>query len=300
MAYNVQTLPAYVQENHDLLIKNFALVGGGTRSRISIQTGVKGSAYINLLSLVPTLQSGIGCGFNPLGDATLSQRTIETALIKVNLEFCETDLVGKYAEYLVAVNAVDNPFPFEEYITTALTNELNKKIEKLIWQGDKVAHSSDSDLKWINGFNRIIQDEGGEAQGSTDTTYDAIIAVYNSLPEEVLERGAEIYVSPAMFREFMQVMVQKNYFHYNPGNQEFGEFLLPGTDAKVVRTQGLAGSTMIIGTFAKNLVYGCDMQNDEEKLRLWFSEDNGTWRVEAKWNSGVQIAYPELTAWVEY
>ena len=128
MGYNVSTLPAYVQDNHDLLVKNFALVGGGTRSRISIQTGIKQNANINLLNLTPTLQSGAGCNFTAAGDAVLSNRLLETAQIKVNMEFCEKTLLGKYAEYLVKVNAVDNPFPFEEYITTALTDELNKKI----------------------------------------------------------------------------------------------------------------------------------------------------------------------------
>lgn len=92
----------------------------------------------------------------------------------------------------------------------------------------------------------------------------------------------------------MQEMVTKNYFHYNPGNQEFGEFLLPGTDAKVVRTQGLAGTHVVIGTFAKNLVYGTDMQNDEEKFDIWFSQDNRTWRVAVEWNSGVQVAFPDM------
>lgn len=298
MAYNVSSLPAYVQDNHDLLVKNFALIGNGTRSRISIQTGVKTSAHINLLELTPTLQSGEGCGFDAAGNATLSQRLIETAQIKVNLEFCEKTLLGKYAEYLVKVNAVDNPFPFEQYITSALTDELNKKIEKLIWQGN-TSLTSDTDLKWINGFISIFGTEGTEAQSTESdhkwaTAYDAIVAVYNALPEEVLERGAEIYVSPALFRAFMQEMVTKNYFHYNPGNQEYGEFLLPGTDAKVVRTQGLAGSYVVCGTFAKNLIYGCDMENDEEKFDIWFSQDNRTWRVAVEWNSGVQVAFPNM------
>ena len=222
MAYNVSSLPAYVQDNHDLLVKNFALVGGGTRSRISIQTGIKQNAHINLLNLTPTLQSGAGCNFTAAGDAVLSNRLLKTAQIKVNMEFCEKTLLGKYAEYLVKVNAVDNPFPFEEYITTALTDELNKKIEKLIWQGDKTTHSSDANLKWIDGFIHILGEEGTQASGTFTTAYDAILGVYNALPEEVLERGAEIYVSPAVFREFMQAMVAKNYFNYNPGNQEFG------------------------------------------------------------------------------
>ena len=297
MAYNVSSLPAYVQDNHDLLVKNFALVGAGTRSRISIQTGVKQSAHINLLNLTPTLQSGAGCNFTAAGDALISQRLIETAQIKVNLEFCEKTLLGKYAEYLVKVNAVDNPFPFEEYITNALTDELNKKIEKLIWQGDKTTYSSDSDLKWIDGFIHILSAEGTQASGTFTTAYDAILGVYNALPEEVLEQGAEIYVSPAAFREFMQTMVSKNYFNYNPGNQEFGEFLLPGSDAKIVRTQGLSGTKVVVGTFAQNLVYGCDMENDEEKFDIWFSQDNRTWRVAVEWNSGVQIAFPGLAVY---
>lgn len=299
MAYSLSTLPAYVQENHDLLVKNFALVGNGTRSRIGIQTGIKKDAYLNLFNLTPVLQSGAGCGFNASGNAVLSQRTIETALIKVDLEFCEEDLIGKYAEYLVKVNAVENPFPFEQYITDALTDELNKKIEKLIWQGDKTTYSTDTDLKWIDGFVHIFGAEGTEVQSAEsdhkwETAYDAIVAVYNALPEEVLEQGAEIYVSPSAFRSFMQKMVQMNYFHYNPGNEEYGEFLLPGTDAKVVRTQGLAGTHLVMGTFAKNLVYGTDGESDSEKFDIWFSNDARTWRVQVKWNSGVQVAFPEM------
>lgn len=300
MAYDVSLLPAYVQENHDLLIKNFALVGNGLRSRIGIQTGVKKDAYINLLNLSPTLQNGKGCGFNAAGNAVLSQRLIETAMIKVNLEFCEDDLVQKYAEYLVKVNAVDNPFPFEEYITTALTNELNKKIEKLIVQGDKTLHAADTDLKWINGLVHLFGAEGTQVQGTFTNAYAAILAVYNALPEEALERDAEIYVSPAAFRSFMQTMVQNNYFHYNPGNQEYGEFLLPGTDAKVVKVQGLAGVDAVLATYPENIVYGTDLADDNEKFRIWFSEDDGTWKVEVKWNSGIQVAFPDMCVWAAY
>lgn len=300
MAYDVSTLPAYVQENHDLLVKNFALVGGGLRSRIGIQTGIKKDAYINLLNLTPSLQAGKGCGFNPDGDAEITQRTIETAILKVNMEFCEDDLLNKYAEYLVKVNAVDNPFPFEEYIATAISDEIVKKIEKLIVQGDKTLHASDSDLKWINGLVHIFGAEGTQATGTFTNAYDAILGVYNQLPEEVLEKGAEIYVSPAAFRSFMQEMVSKNYFHYNPGNQECGEFLLPGTDAKVVKVQGLAGVDAVLATYPSNIIYGTDMENDNEKFRIWWSDDDGTWKVEVKWNTGIQVAFPEMCVYASY
>ena len=110
----VTSLPAYVQENRDLLIKNFALVGGETRKRISVQTGIKKDEHINYLNLTPTFQSGVGCGFTAQGEATLTQRLIETARFKVNMEFCPDTLIGKYAEYQVSINASENEsLPFE-------------------------------------------------------------------------------------------------------------------------------------------------------------------------------------------
>ena len=58
----VSSLPAYVENNKDLLLKNFGLVGTDTRKRIGIQTGVKKSAYLNYLDINPTLQSGAAMG----------------------------------------------------------------------------------------------------------------------------------------------------------------------------------------------------------------------------------------------
>ena len=132
----VTSLPAYVQDNKDLIIKNFALVGTASRQRFGIQTGIKTSAYLNYLELNPTLQDGKGCGFTASGSATLTQRTITTAVIKVNMDVCPDSLLGKYAEYLVRIGANSNELPFEQYIIDGVTTEINKKIEKLIWQGD--------------------------------------------------------------------------------------------------------------------------------------------------------------------
>ena len=110
----VTSLPAYVQDNKDLIIKNFALVGTASRQRFGIQTGIKTSAYLNYLELNPTLQDGKGCGFTASGSATLTQRTITTAVIKVNMDVCPDSLLGKYAEYLVRIGANSNEHPFEQ------------------------------------------------------------------------------------------------------------------------------------------------------------------------------------------
>ena len=284
----VTSLPAYVQDNKDLLIKNFALVGGETRKRISVQTGIKKDEHINYLNLTPTFQSGVGCGFTAQGEASLTQRLIETARFKVNMEFCPDTLIGKYAEYQVSINASENEsLPFEAYIMEALTNEIVKKIETTIWGGVK-----GSDL--IDGFLTLAKADSDVVDVVIEGTsaYADILKVYNAMSEYTLEQGGEIYVSPAKFRAFMQEMVEKNYFHYNPGNAEPGEFLLPGSNVKVVRTPGLAGKTEIVGTFAKNMYYGCDLENAAEDIKVWYSDDDDLIKVAAKWNMGVQFAFP--------
>lgn len=279
-----------------MLLKNFALVGGSTRSRISVQTGIKSSARINFMEIAPVLQDGTGCGFNAQGAVSLSQRDIETAVIKVNLDICPETLRGKYAEYLIQTNATAETLPFEQFIMEGITNVLTKKNEMLMWQGDKA--SGNTDLKWINGFIKIAGAEADvkDVTIDADKIYDAILAVYMELPDEVIERGAEIYVSPANFRKFMQELVAKNFFHYAGATEAAPEeFYFPGTNAKVVLTPGLTGvNDKILGTFAKNLFYGCDMEGDAEDIKVWFSDDDDLYKLKVKWNMGVQIAFPDM------
>lgn len=292
----VSSLPTYVQDNKDLIIKNFALVGTASRQRFGLQTGIKTSAYLNYLELNPTLQDGKGCGFSASGTATLTQRTITTAIIKVNMDICPDSLLGKYAEYLVRIGAKSDELPFEQYIIDGITAELNKKIEKLIWQGD-TTKTTDTDLKWLNGIlKQLASDSDKVAVNIAHGTaiYNAIKAVYLAIPEETLERGAEIYISPANYRDFLQAMVEKNYFHYSgPQDAAPEEFVFPGTDVKVVKTPGLAGvNNLIVASFPENFVYGCDAEGDLEEVKIWFSDDDDLFKLKVKWNSGIAYRFP--------
>lgn len=301
MAYTnfvVSGLTAYIEQSKDVLIKNVVL-GRGTRERISIQTGVKYKEHLHIFDVDPAFADGSDCGFSGAGTATLSERLIEAPALKVQMEICPQNLLGKYAEYLVRLNATEHDLPFEQYLMDGIVDGINRKIETMIWLGDKTNASSDPVKKWIDGFITIAGSATGVVPvsiASGSTAYEGVLAVYNALTENALERGAEIYVSPAIFRAFMQDMVAKNFFHYNPGNENLEYFLLPGTDVKVVKTLGLAGSLKILGTYPANLYYGCDMQNDNEDVDMWWSQDNRTFRLEVLWNSGVQIAFPDQVA----
>lgn len=287
----VSSLPAYVKTNEDLIVKSFALVGTETRRRIGLQTGIKKNAYLNYLDLTPSFQDGAGCGFNPLDSITLSQREISTATIKVNGEICPETLLGKYAEYLVRVSATENDLPFEQYIIDTLVAQINKGIESMIW----TASISGGDL--INGF---LAQMGADPDVLTESitagtsAYEGINQVYMAIPEEALERGAAIFVSPAIFRAFVSDLVALNYYHYaGPMAEAPNEFVFPGSDVRVIKTPGLSGSLKIVGTFPENLVYGTDGENDSESVDLWWSQDNRDFRYEVKWNSGVAYHFPD-------
>lgn len=293
----VTSLPEYVQNYREVLVNKFGLLGNGTRQRISIQTGVKGKAALNYLAMDVVLQDGSECSFTPEGTAELTQRDIETAIIKVDMEFCPRNLRGKYAEYLIRINAVEegNKLPFEEYIMDYIIDSINDRIEMMMWQGD-TTKTTDNTLKWIDGFLKLADNAEGVidvAIASGKTAYEAILEVYMALPEGILDMNPEIYVAPAIFRKFVQEMVAKNWYQITVGAPQ-DEFILPGTDVKVVKTKGLAGTQNIVGTFPKNLFYGTDMEGDEEAIDLWYSKDDRVFKLEALWNSGVQIAYPDM------
>lgn len=292
----VSGLTAYIEQNRDLLLKNFALVGTDTRRRIGVQTGVKYKEHLHYLELAPVLQSGSECGFSASGTATLSERLIQTADIKVNMDICPKHLIGKYAEYLVRINATENDLPFEQYIVDGVIREINKKIEKLIWQGDHT-QSSDADIKWIDGFIYQFDNDASVVDVSIahgSTIWAAVYATYAGMSEEALERGGVIFVSPANYRAFCLALMEKNLFHFSAPQEAYpDEIFIPGTDCKLIKTPGLAGvEDKLVGTFADNLVYGCDMENDNEDIKLWFSDDDDLWKLKVNWNSGVSYHFP--------
>ena len=106
--------------------------------------------------------------------------------------------------------------------------------------------------------------------------------------------GAVIFAAPSIYRSFIQDLISLNYSAYaGPNGTNPDEFLFPGTNVRVVRTPGLAGSLKLVGTFGDNLVYGCDMENDHEDIDLWWSQDDRVFKYQVKWNSGVAYQFPD-------
>lgn len=276
-------LSAYVEEQRLPLIKR-AILGANSLNFINRQSGVKGVAALNLISTDPVVADASDCGFDAAGTSELSQRMLETKPLKVNMEFCEKTLKNTWAEYNLRWIAEDKAIPFEEYITSEIADKVAAKVESYLWMGD-------SGLS-LSGLTQIAAADGGiEVEVATGTSaYDIIKDVYMAIPEQLLDK-AVIFVPVTLFREFMQNLVEKNYFHYDPQNQNFDSFLFPGTNVRVQKVNGL--EDYVIAADPMNLFFGFDIADAPETFDIWYSKDDRVERLAVEWNQGAQIAYPD-------
>lgn len=292
MANPVMTsLTSYVEQRRLPLIKE-AVLKAKSASLFNLQTDIKTSAALNLLSTAIQFGDGLTCGWDEAGTQTLSQRILTTGNIKINMAYCDKEMLKYWTQYQVRVAAGQKTLPFEEDFVNAVVENVKAAIETAIWQGDTTSQTNN--LKYFDGLLKILKDAAGTVDVTITGTsaYDDIMAVYNAIPEKVLD-GASILVGSDTFRKFIQELVAKNYYHYSGENLN-GEIMLPGSQVKVIAVNGLNGTDKIVaGQLDKNFFYGCDMMNDEEKFELWYSQDFREFRLAIEFNAGVQVAFPD-------
>lgn len=301
MAYNASGLTNYVEVKKDVLIKDIVLGGvkGDTIENLRKQLGVKTSERLNYLDVAPSIQNGRGCGFSAQGATNFSERLIETAAMKVNDEWCPDDLLGKFAEYLVKYGAnanAEDGMPFEKEVLDEVVAGINEQMEKLVWQGATSAYSG-TDL--INGFLTIAENADSASTiavsvPSGATKIAAIKQTILAIPEDIIDE-AVVFVSPAFYRGLVFELVEQNLYHFDPtAGVEDKDIVFPGTSIRIHKTIGLKGASKIYASAYENMVYGTDLMNDKEEIRVWFSDDEDKYRIKAKWNAGVNTLYPDM------
>ena len=298
MGYTVSALTNYVKTNEDALIKSVVLGGvkGDTIDNLSLQTGIKTKERLNYLNVEPSFQDGSSCGFSASGSTEFTERELETKQYKVQDQYCDRVLLGKFAEYQVKIYAQKeaSDLPFEAVLMDEIIGGINAGMEKEVWLGTGTGSSL------IKGFVTLAASADSASTvavsiESGTSVYNAIKKVVMAIPERIIDE-AVVFVSPAIYRAFVQEMVEKNYFHYkNDGNVENMDITFPGTDIKVHKTIGLTGDKKhIYASSYKNMVYGCDLQGDEEKVKVWYDDNSELFKYNIRWNAGVMTYFPDM------
>ena len=283
------------QESTELIAKS---VFSAMSTRLfKVQTGVKAPTAINLLDTQVTFGDGKECGLDPMSAQTVTQRIITPGFIKVFLKYCHKDFYNTFASHLTNVAAGRETLPFEQYFIEDVIRNIGKELEVAIWQGDTADTNTNPNTNKFDGLLKLINAEvtlGNITNiyaSSQDTMLKKVWAVYNAIPEEKLFDEV-IYLNNANFRTLVKELVDANMYHYERTIDETLDIILPGTMTHIKAVSGLTGQNVIVAMDPKHVVYGCDMENDMETFKFWFSDDDDAFKLLVEFAAGVQIALP--------
>lgn len=297
MAINTSALTQYTEEHRLPLLRN-AVIGSKTAKLFNLQTGVKGATALNLLNTSIHFGDGKSCGWNESGTTSLSQRVITPGYPKVNMSLCDKQLLKYWTNYEVRVAAGQKTLPFEEDFMNGIVEGVSAALEKAIWQGD--TGSGDLNLNKFDGIVKIASD----AQVASTISYNpssistTLNAMYAALPSAAFQKGEVVaYISDKDYRKYIQELIANgNLVITNTLNDVAmpESVLIPGTNVRVYGVAGLDGVNKAYMSYKDNFVFGTDLEGDEEKFELWYSQDNREFRVAIEFVAGVQIAFPDM------
>jgi hypothetical protein len=291
----VSGLPDYVEEKAMPLLRK-GLLGGDSLKSMHIQTGIKGTAALNYLDVTAPFQDGSECGFNPSGADEFTQRDIKTGQVKIEKEWCFKKLIGKWTEYQfrIGANSEAENIPFEQDFMDGVMEAVADQVENKVW------NASLNDGDQFDGLLTILASESASTVNVTlesgVSAYDAVKEVILAIPEIVIKKGdARVFVSPELYRQLGLELMEKNLFHYNYENGVATDdiVLFPGTNIKVQKVNGLAGTEKIVAGRWDNLYAGMDLENGMEQVRLWFDDRAETFCLRIYFNLGTQVAFPD-------
>lgn len=198
--YNINGLSYNAKENPEWFTRAMfggRLIQGGY---IRVLTGVKGDELLSQIDLENKILQidGKDCAWTPNQIIKLSEKKASVKTYKINLEQCIDELENKRTLYQLSPGAKNESLPPElEAATLALIAiGLSNEIEEMVVGGDE-----SKDPNQFNGMVKTLLSSAVSIQlaGAVLTkanVLDKVEAVYNAIPEEVLqsEDAGTLYV----------------------------------------------------------------------------------------------------------
>ena len=313
MAFSLGSLADYTRQNADNLIiashfdaktQQLILAEGNVMSK------VKSSDALPLIATDAFFQSDSSCGFTASGTTTISQRVLTVGKIKVQQQFCEKDLEAKFTQEALKAGSSNTGVPFEDKITGEISQAIAEQLENAIWQGDTV--SANANLNKFDGLLKILNAASGtvvQANASgflgqaavtgsiTTTNVKAVVdAMWVALPAKLQGKDdVRIFVGYDTYNTFLRSYRDQNLFNFAPTSGENapnGEVIIPGTNYRLTAVHGLDGTNRLVSARMSNIFMGTDVQGEEDKFEMWYSQDDRVQKLHVSFKMGVQVAYP--------
>jgi hypothetical protein len=311
MAFVVSSLANYTEENAALLVAS-SVLGAKTASLIksqgNVMLGVKSAETINIMDTDAIFQDGGSCGFTASGSTSFTQRTVTIGKIKVNEALCPKDLEAKYLQKALTAGSSYDSIAFSAEYSQRKADKIAAQLETAIWQGD--TGSANVNLNKFDGLAKLVAAASASvihanttsfygtplaaSAGITVSNVVAVLdAVYKAIPAEIVGKDdVAIMVGQDVFRTYTIALKNANLFAYTFDGSADSEFVLPGTQIKVVATPGLNGTSKIYATRVSNLFLGTDLLNEEERFELFYAKEADQVRFVSEFKMGVNFAFP--------
>ena len=307
-------LQAYIEEQNFPLIAK-ALTSSPTMALAQKQVGVKGKSAINLADIDINFQDGSGCAWNEDGDITLTQRFIDPAKLKLQMEFCPKELEAVYLRTQLPSGAHYETIPFEEFFANYLVEKIAAELEKMIWKSN--ATTGTGNYQFFDGFREAILggsyiDANTVAFGSgvalttaltANNMVEAVQRVYEAAADAVIENDdAVVFVGADKFRA-LAIAIQNGLgtSWVTAGGQlqgyqtEMGSLsmVFPGTNLKIQATSGLSAVNDVYLARTSNMYVGMDLEEDASRIESWYSQDDRKFKIAVELTVGAQVAFPD-------
>jgi hypothetical protein len=301
MSFTVSSLAAYTNEQStDLLVK--ALFSNKTAATMyaanQVQVGVKSAASLNILASTVYFQAD-GCGYNPSGVTTFTQRNITVGAVKVEETLCPKTLEAKWMQTQIMPGS-PTMIPFEEQIGNEKAAVIAQTLETAMWQGDTA--SGNPNLSRFDGFSKIIAAASPVLANAAPTTFtsitnanidDILDQVYANIPAAVATKTDLVcFLGVDAYKLMLVNLKNANLFHYVADAATEMEMVYPGTNMKLIAVGGLNGTNKLFAGSLSNFFLGTDLANEEEDVKMWYSQDADEVRVRFTFKYGVQVAFP--------
>jgi hypothetical protein len=297
--YDISGLVAYSDEQReDLIVRS--VTEAETLNYIAIQQGIKGSEELKLMDDSIVYQTG-DCTMTEAGDTIFTDRAISVETIGYMKRFCQKDLAGFWTQLALNPGAMaeDKTLPFEAQITDYLLKLHAFELDKLIWNGNKLTGTGN--LAFMNGFRSFLTTANGCVNLNTSLTaaitvgnaYDVFYESFTNTPTNVAE-GEEFICMTGRenFNLLLKNLVDLNLYHFAPGQfATMNELLLPGSNMRVVKVNGLNGTDNIYTGKTSHFIFGTDLTSDFESYDLWYSFDDDVIYLRSKFRAGVQVPF---------
>ena len=301
-SFNLAGLSTYTDETGGLLIQE-AITKAKTVKIGYIQSGIKGTQAINLLSSTLYVQDG-GCGWSPSGVTTFTQRDITVCSYRVNETLCPEQLNDYWAGQFLNAGSYNEQVPFEVAISNLKSEQISLFCENKLWQA-LPASSGGTDcftgFKGLFGTGVSVSDQVNfvvsAVTPATGVMMACVDAVISALPNAIQQRtDVVVMMSIANYRKYQIDLRNSNWYAFTNETREAGqpqlEIMHPGTGIMVYGVPGLINSNQIVAGPKDELVIGVDLMSDSERLDIFYDRNADEVRVRSNFKLGAQIPFP--------